>query len=601
MADSLLADSLHAEPLHARIGRTQAIPLFGALVPLGPLETDPPAGAGGSEGGSEPMRASLRARAELRRLHATCARAMGAMCLPRVDLLQWRRAFTAWRTRLSSRDTAPLRQTGALLGVLLLALWPHLAWMARRLTDGSDEPWGVLALATVLVLLVRDRAALTAPSTRALVISAVLALCATAALWWLPALLAAAIAMLALAVFITAALPARPAAPMVTLLLLSLPLIASLQFYLGFPLRVATAQAAAPLLALFGITAAPAGASLVFGATTVLIDAPCAGIGMLWVGSYTAALLSYLNGASAPRTLANGAAAALIVFAANVLRNVALFFPEAGLIDAPALTHDAVGLAAFALALMPILWLTQWRTASPATVVAPLPAPRAVSPLTARVRAPYVGACLAAAVVPFAVSVLARDEAGAAPVRSAAQAAIDWPTTFRGQPLAQLALTPLEARFAQRFPGVIARFAAGREVLVLRHVTQPTRQLHPAVDCFRAAGFASSAPRASIDDDGRAWSCFIATRDGERLRVCERITEAFHAQAFHAQVTDAQVKDSKVNSRQVADPLAHTAQAWTDVSAWYWAALRAPAGPWWAITVITPLPPDEAAARAPSV
>ena len=570
------------------------MPLFGALVPLGPLETAPPVDAGGDYGRGNLKRAWLRAQAELRVLHANCVRALDAMCLPRA-------AFNAWRTRLSNNDSAPVRDTGALLGVLLLALWPHLAWMARRLTDGSDEPWGVLALATVLVLLVRDRAALVAPAPRALALCAVLALGATAALWWLPALLAAAIAMLALAVFITAALPARPAAPMVTLLLLSLPLIASLQFYLGFPLRVATAQAAAPLLALFGITAAPAGASLVFGTTTVLIDAPCACIGMLWVGSYTAALLSYLNDASAPRTLANGAAAALIVFAANVLRNVALFFPEADLIDAPALTHDAVGLAAFALALVPILWLTQWRTASPATVVAPLPAPRAVSPLTARVRAPYVGACLAAAVVPLAVSVLARDAAGATPVRSAAQAAIDWPTTFRGQPLAQLALTPLEARFAQRFPGVIARFAAGREVLVLRHVTQPTRQLHPAVDCFRAAGFASSAPRASIDDDGRAWSCFIATRDGERLRVCERITQASHAQAFHEQVTDAQVRDAQVNSRQVADPLAHTAQAWTDVSAWYWAALRAPAGPWWAITVITPLPPVDTAARAPSV
>jgi exosortase/archaeosortase family protein len=485
------------ERLHARIGRTQPQSLFGTLVPLAPAAAGPGDGPGVSEGS-----AVLHRR--LRAIRAT---------------------FAAGRAWLSTAASAPMRHTAALLGVLLLALWPHLAWIARRLTDGSDEPWGALALATVLVLLARDRAALVAPSPRALVASAVLALCAAAALWFLPALLAAAIAMLALAVFITAALPARPAAPMVTLLLLSLPLIASLQFYLGFPLRVATAQAAAPLLALFGISAAPAGASLVFGGTTVLIDAPCAGIGMLWVGSYTAALLSYLNGANARRTLANGLAAALIVFAANVLRNVALFFPEAGLIDAPAVTHDAVGLAAFALALVPIVWFTQWRTEAPADAATPLPAPRAVSPLMARVRAPYVGACLAAAVVPLAVSVLARDAAGATPVRSAAQAAIDWPTTFRGQPLAQLALTPLEARFAQRFPGVIARFAAGREVLVLRHVTQPTRQLHPAVDCFRAAGFAASAPRASTADDGRAWSCFIATRDGERLRVCERIEQ----------------------------------------------------------------------------
>jgi hypothetical protein len=129
-----------------------------------------------------------------------------------------------------------------------------------------------------------------------------------------------------------------------------------------------------------------------------------------------------------------------------------------------------------------------------------------------------------------------------------------------------LALTPLEARFAHRFPGAIARFAAGREVLVLRHVTQPTRQLHPATDCFRAAGFAITAPRASTADDGAAWSCFVATRDGTRLRVCERIA--------------------------TVDGTA----SWTDASAWFWAALQSPrngaqtaVGPWWATTVITPL------------
>ncbi len=492
-----------ADVLNARVGRTRPHPLFGALVPMA-VEAGQATHAGGPE--------------------------------KRVDEAAGDRGgLRALRQRLCE---APAR-AAALLALLLAALWPHLAWMARRLTDGSDEPWGILALATVLALLLRDRAHLQAPSSRALLASGALAVSATAALWWLPALLAAAIAMLALAVYVTAALPRRPAAPMVTLLLLALPLIASLQFYLGFPLRVATAHAAAPLLALLGIEAAPAGAALEYNGSTVLIDAPCAGIGMLWVGSYTAALLSYLNGAGARRTLANAAGAAAIVFAANVLRNVALFFPEAGLVEAPAVAHDAVGLAAFALAVAPIVWLTHWRVAPQVqTARQPMSAP---SPQRLRLaRATFVGACLAAGVMPLAVVALTRD---------------------RGQPLTQLGLTPLEARFAHRFPGAIARFGAGREVLVLRHVTQPTRQLHPAADCFRAAGFAASAPRAHVDTDGAVWSCFVADRDGERLRVCERIERADRT------------------------------QAWTDVSAWYWSALRArgSGAAWWATTVITPL------------
>jgi exosortase/archaeosortase family protein len=75
---------------------------------------------------------------------------------------------------------------------------------------------------------------------------------------------------------------------------------------------------------------------------------------MLWVGSWAAALLSYLNRAPARRTLANGFVAAVAVFAANVLRNALLFFPEAGLVPAPAWLHPAIGLAAFAAALLPI-------------------------------------------------------------------------------------------------------------------------------------------------------------------------------------------------------------------------------------------------------
>jgi hypothetical protein len=91
-------------------------------------------------------------------------------------------------------------------------------------------------------------------------------------------------------------------------------------------------------------------------------------------------------------------------------------------------------------------------------------------------------------------------------------------------------------------------------------VTVPTRTLHPASDCFRAAGYLLTAANAQVDADGARWRCFVAARDGERVRVCERIVEGDF----------------------------ESSHAWTDVSAWYWSALRS-AGPWWAITVITPL------------
>jgi exosortase/archaeosortase family protein len=265
-------------------------------------------------------------------------------------------ARPAWRALL-----AQVPRVWWLLGLLLASLWPHGIWLARRLTDGSDEPWGLLALATVLALLVRARCELVAPSHAALIASGSLAAAAALASFVVPPILAAAAAMLALAAFIASALPRRPAMPLFTLLLLSLPVIASLQFYLGYPLRLATAHAAAPLLALAGVEAQASGAALLWQGRTVLVDPPCAGIGMLWVGSWAAALLSYLNDASARRTFANGCVAAAAVFAANVLRNALLFFPEAGLLPAPAWLHPAIGLTAFAAALLPIVSFSHWR------------------------------------------------------------------------------------------------------------------------------------------------------------------------------------------------------------------------------------------------
>ena len=288
--------------LNARIGRTMPSPMFGVLV-------------------SE---------------HDRTADGVGAM------VARWRAA----------------RPVTLLLGALVLALWPHWIYMAGRTVDGSDEPWGVLALATTLALLARDRAELAVPARSALVASASLAVVAAVAGLTLPDLAAAALAMLALGLFLANALPRRPATPLIALLLLALPIVASLQFYLGYPLRAFTAQASTGVLALAGIDVSAVGATMHHQGVTVLVDAPCAGIGMLWIGSYTAALLSYLGRAMAARTVLNAATAALLVLAANIARNAALFFPEAGLVHWPAWSHEAIGLGALALAIVPIVFIT---------------------------------------------------------------------------------------------------------------------------------------------------------------------------------------------------------------------------------------------------
>ena len=144
---------------------------------------------------------------------------------------------------------------------------------------------------------------------------------------------------------------------------------------------------------------------------------------------------------------------------------------------------------------------------------------------------------------------------GAAPTPTPTrEGAPEWPTVWEGRALRPLALSAVEMRFAERFPGHIARLSDGEQVVVMREVHTPTRMLHPAADCYRGLGYAIAEARLERDAQAQLWRCFVATRDGQRLRVCERIV---HAQG----------------------------EAYTDASSWFWAAaLGHSTGPWRAIT-----------------
>ena len=138
----------------------------------------------------------------------------------------------------------------------------------------------------------------------------------------------------------------------------------------------------------------------------------------------------------------------------------------------------------------------------------------------------------------------------------------EWPEQRDGAPLRPLALSDVEQRFARHFPGTIARLTDGHQTVVLRRVDAPTRMLHPASDCYRALGFRIRDEHLvrQGDDGARLSRCFIAERaGGQRLKVCEHIAGA-------------------------------DGSAFTDSSAWYWAALAGrSSGPWQAVTVAQPL------------
>ena len=129
-----------------------------------------------------------------------------------------------------------------------------------------------------------------------------------------------------------------------------------------------------------------------------------------------------------------------------------------------------------------------------------------------------------------------------------------WPAELNGAPLTPMPLTELEQRFAADFPGKIGRFTDGKREIIIRWVTEPTRKMHFASDCFQGLGYTVKPLPVHRDKQGALWSSFAASKGNERLRVYERI-------------------------------YSDQGESWTDVSAWYWSALHKESGPWWALTV----------------
>ncbi|HYL80265.1 MAG TPA: archaeosortase/exosortase family protein [Candidatus Acidoferrum sp.] len=247
----------------------------------------------------------------------------------------------------------------AVIALQAAALWPIWQWYGRRLVEGSDESWGLVSLGAALVLLWRRRSDLRPePRSAWLLAAGILTLLSAASSPWLHLLPRAMLGLSALGLTLAAILD-RPRAvlPFWSLLLLSLPIVSSmqLQLYLGYPLRTLTAWASRLLLTGMGFEVVRTGTALTWMGRTVLVDAPCSGIRMLWVGMGLSVLLSYLTRASLPRFALNVAIAIPIILAGNVVRNSLLFLKEAGILRLPGWTHAAIGLLVFLFTALLIL------------------------------------------------------------------------------------------------------------------------------------------------------------------------------------------------------------------------------------------------------
>ena len=286
-----------------------------------------------------------------------------------------------------------------LLGLLALqaaALWPTWPWLHARLSDGSGEGWGaaawllaLFALATRAPVTSGQDASVgdTAPALRggastpvasetrrALWLPCVLLIAYAAAYPLCPPLVRAAIGTLSLAATLSAVRLGRAFSwPLAGLLVLGLPLEATLQFYFGYPLRFLVAEASAPVLATLGLDVTAQGTQLAASGLLVEVDGPCSGLKMLRTGLICSCFVALRVRLGTLGWAAHLALTIAALIAANVLRATSLFVLALIAAEPPDFLHAGTGMVAFALVLL--LQLLVLRRLPPARLLAAEPRP----------------------------------------------------------------------------------------------------------------------------------------------------------------------------------------------------------------------------------
>ena len=256
---------------------------------------------------------------------------------------------------------SPSRLRIALPVLLVAAHWPVVRWMAVCVRHSANDASEVTALilATALMFLMRkplpkdaNLARLLLPATLGTLVYALLYP------WLLDEIQGVLLATTGALLIAPLWLGKRYSVGLHGLLLLAQPLIPVFQFQLGYPLRALCAKLSASLLQLGQLDVTANGTALEWAGRSVYVDAPCSGIRMLWSGMLLVFALAMILDLSARRTLLLSALGFLGILLANAFRAAALFYFEAGILDAPPWAHSAVGLVAFALVGLALVAIT---------------------------------------------------------------------------------------------------------------------------------------------------------------------------------------------------------------------------------------------------
>ncbi len=511
------------------------------------------------------------------------------------------------------------------IAALLAAFWPVCLWYAARTCDKSDEPWGLVALISLIGVLAlgaknesrRGRSVRKNAKYLENSIIGVVTLVAYLATFSIaPHLVQAVLFVLTLwyVAISRMALPSKTGA--LGLLLLSLPVIPSLNFFAGYPLRLLVANGVNIMLNILGIGADVNGVMLTVDGKFQAIDAPCSGISMFWVEFYVVMMLACVFKLNAKKTGIVTVIALPLIVLGNILR-VTSIISFSKIISLPAganLTHFEAsvhlgsGLVVFCLVCLATIKVASIlaRPSEFAKVTSEDKRPEQDWSIAfAKVRHPFTtdffpnfisqrlttsllfALCLACAFVPIVAH-----STSSSPIKLAPPL---WPREINGHKLVAVQSLEEEKVFARDFPGYMRRFTDGNNLYFIRFVQKETRQLHPSSDCFRGLGYSIEPLPITVSADGARWSTFEAAKDDSRYVIEERIFEATSLSQLSNQSPEVQgsCQTTKRLGTSGSAPVTSTerqtlnsSKSCTDVSEWYWlACLGRTKGPWFDVTI----------------
>jgi len=241
-----------------------------------------------------------------------------------------------------------------LLFVLLMPIagfWRAWQWYFNRVNSSVEEAVGLIAififLTFIAVRLLYQRKSYYQFSLQP--VAVMLLVYGLSFFLPIPSIIRAAMAFMTISIIVYwTSFGKHPPIAFWALVMLSLPIVPSLQFYLGYPARYISASIAVPLLQMNGLSVTQSGTYLVWQNQMVQFDAPCSGVTMLWAGLFFSLFISLVYRFNLLKMVFALFASCIIVLFGNVLRATSLFYIEAGFIknNQPWL-HEGIGVIAF--------------------------------------------------------------------------------------------------------------------------------------------------------------------------------------------------------------------------------------------------------------